>query len=339
MTHIRSIVSFRGALLTLACVPAIFAGSACGQPITADYPQPTLDRWNYPFNPNPGTRTAASIFGAIGVPGFDDRDGQFLVGYDTAPAIPSGRGASSYRIVSATLTARISDGDRFIYDPSFDSLQSYITPSDPENGDTDAGRPIELYAVGYRNGWTAQTYQENSPFGGVPLVQPAEGARNVFPAAYQNGVAVDGSRNVRVGFEMSPIAIGQSSLTAGDVVPSDTDFTFNVDVTSPTTIAYFQAALDGGRLNLMLSSLHLVEMGVASSPIFYTKENAFGVPAQLQLVVELVNSADWNEDGVVNSQDLFDFLTDFFAGDADFDGSGFTNSQDFFDFLSAFFGS
>ncbi len=50
-------------------------------------------------------------------------------------------------------------------------------------------------------------------------------------------------------------------------------------------------------------------------------------------------AADFNHDGLVNSQDFFDFLSAFFANApaADFNHSGVVNSQDFFDFLTAFF--
>lgn len=47
--------------------------------------------------------------------------------------------------------------------------------------------------------------------------------------------------------------------------------------------------------------------------------------------------ADFNNNNIVNSQDLFAFLSAFFAGGVDFNGDGFSNSQDFFDFLAVFF--
>jgi len=47
--------------------------------------------------------------------------------------------------------------------------------------------------------------------------------------------------------------------------------------------------------------------------------------------------ADRNLDGIVNSNDFFDFLGGFFAGTADINEDGATDSQDFFDFLGAFF--
>lgn len=46
---------------------------------------------------------------------------------------------------------------------------------------------------------------------------------------------------------------------------------------------------------------------------------------------------DYNMDGVLNSQDFFNFLQAFFGIGADFNHDGVTNSQDFFDFLGAFF--
>jgi hypothetical protein len=50
-------------------------------------------------------------------------------------------------------------------------------------------------------------------------------------------------------------------------------------------------------------------------------------------------SVDYNCDGVLNSQDFFDFLVHFLNNEmqADFNRNGVLNSQDYFDFLTAFF--
>jgi hypothetical protein len=63
----------------------------------------------------------------------------------------------------------------------------------------------------------------------------------------------------------------------------------------------------------------------------------------LQLLLGPPCRADFNNDGILDSQDFFDFLTCFLAPGAcppeaaDFNADGFVNTQDFFDFLAAFF--
>lgn len=48
--------------------------------------------------------------------------------------------------------------------------------------------------------------------------------------------------------------------------------------------------------------------------------------------------ADWNVNGVVDSQDLFNFFVAFFEGEADFNLDGHTSIVDLFDYLEYFLG-
>ncbi len=47
--------------------------------------------------------------------------------------------------------------------------------------------------------------------------------------------------------------------------------------------------------------------------------------------------ADWNRSQTVSVQDIFDYLTDWFAGQADANNDGLTSVQDLFDLLTAYF--
>jgi hypothetical protein len=335
-------------VLTLAAAAAC-TFSALAEPIDVHFATPARDRWNYGFGGSGSwTRPTASTFGAIGLAGFDDRDGQFFLGFDTNAQVTPGLDPARYHLTSVTLTATIAlDGDQlFEYDPSFDALSTYLDPAAGGTPDQDAGRPVELFAVGYRNGFDAGTYVAPAPYGGAPVVPPIEGSRNAYPSALAaDGTATtDVSRNVRLGFEVTPLAVGTTTaVKPGSLVPAGATFTFTLDLEQPGAEAYLRQALAGGRLNLMIATLHHVEQGVAICPIFSTMEDATGVAPTLDIVVSVAASVDWNNDGVVNSTDVSDFINDWFTDQAngtvvtDFNHDGVSNSTDVSDFINAWF--
>jgi hypothetical protein len=337
---IAGVVGFCGAL-------PVAAG-----PVQVNSPQPTLDRWMYPFNSTPGIRIEASTFASPNLSGFDDRDAQFLIGFDTATAATPGLGAQNYVIHSVRIRATISQGDRFAYDPTFDSVRSSYDPSDPLfEADADSGKPIEIFGCGYRNGFGAVTtpttteFCETCVFGGQPVVPPAEGARNVFPAIFDNtGVATDVSRHVRQHFEAAPMAIGKTgAVQPAQLVPANTELIFDISLCDPATRTYFQRGLNEGRLNLLITSLHAVTgPGSTQYPVFYTKENplsqAFGYAAKLELVVNQGLWSDLDNDGVRSVNDFVRFINLYAAADgaADVDQNCQFNVNDFVGFLNLY---
>lgn len=169
-------------------------------------------------------------------------------------------------------------------------------------------------------------------------------------------------------------AIGSGALTVNFFVPGAPDAASvtgfgavfsDVDLPTSTRIDYRDR--NGG----LLDSVYL-PIGAATDESFSFLGELFGAPYRVASVtiqsgtaalgagvvenipggVDLVSmddflygepvlqgncAADYDGDGVINTNDFFAFLNNFFANDADFNHDGATNSQDFYDFLTAFF--
>ncbi len=296
--------------------------------------QPSLDRWMYPFNASPGTRPVAALFAAFGDDsGMDTRHAQFLLGFDTFSQVATNLGSSHYLISRARVRATISRDQIFKYDASQDALQTYFPTDSPSYApDLDAGRPIELFGVGYRNGFSESSFLEASPFG--PIVP---GERNCYAMSYNtDGVPVDVSNNVGKtnqmfpNFEVHPFSIGQTeSVAPGEWVPAGSEFSFDLNLSDPLVLQYLQQALNSGRLRLMLSSLQASERGAEPAyPEFFTRDSLFGNPPTLELEGTSVSAVDSDADGLPDDWEQFYFGNLLHRGDEDTDGDGVTNANE-----------
>ena len=300
--------------------------SASSGAVTAVVNPVQFDRWMYPFNSSPGLRQTAPTFGAVGVAGFDNKDGQLLVAGNTVAAgIPSGLGAANYDVVSVRVTATHSTGV-FVYDPTYDAWQTYLPVGTPGRvADADAGRPMELYGIGLRNGYTALSLGPISP--GIPFFEEYEafgpslnaGVRNAFPLDYAvPDPAGDVSNNVihptlASGFNPTPWALGVSTsgLAPGAAVPQGVpgvsaggSFRFQVDLTDPAQLAYVRAGLHAGVVGFAVVSMHETgQMTGGTNPNFYTADATATDPAAIPPKIEIVVNLPVCGDGIDNDAD------------------------------------
>lgn len=308
-------------LLATALIAASTTSPASAQVVLGSYGQPTLDRWMYPFNSTPGSEPLGKTFGAILISGFDDRDGQFLLGFDTSGIVTPGLALDAYHVQNLTLRATVGVGDHVRYDPTWDSVTSLYADGDPtQTPDSDPGKPIEIFGVGYRNNFTSLTFNEFSAFSQVGGF-PQEGTRNCFAAEIdaEGSVVRDISRQVRQRFEAFPMAIGvTNSVQPGAIIPATTELTFRVDLCSPGARRYIQRGFQQGKLMFMVTSLAPAQGGPGGGTgeviyaEFYTKENAIAVALQAQpkldFAVNIGRLADVNGDGGVTIDDLLQYL-------------------------------
>lgn len=258
-----------------------------------------LDRWMYPFNATPGVRPSASVFAAFGEDsGADTRDAQFLLGWNTGGLVPSSKGALNYIIRNATVSLTVNRDLVWAYDGTIDDWRTYLTEADDRHSsDLDAGRPVELFGAGFRGGFTAATFPEDGPFGGDGN---GAGVRNVYAAGFdETGALIDVSNNVGKreadAFAVVPFAVGAApGLANGDLVPTGTVLSFDINTADALISSYFSSALNDGRLRLIASSLVAGSFTGPNYAQFYTKENTLARPEdmpRISLDVQIAKNA------------------------------------------------
>lgn len=348
-----SVFGFAG-VLAVGCL-------ASAQDISLSQSRPALDRWAYNFASTfpLGSETAFSTFSIANDARFDDRDAEILLGFNTSTGltpIPAGQPVQNYRIISSSVTMRVERDLAFIYDPTPDTLTSYLPSSDPDaTADADDGRPIEVFLAGYRNGFSATgattppRYDEDSAYGSLPpFTTNNRGSRNVFPAQYDatTGAIVNLENCLDDRIVSRPLAVGTANLAAGASVPRLTDFTFAITLTNPDARRYLSESLAAGRLNLLVSSLLATTQGNPSIPRFFSKEavdqSLPGAAAPtLAVRVCIGPPGDWDCSGTRAPVDIFAFLNSYFAGDlgTDVNYDGVRSPADIFAFLNTYFGA
>lgn len=312
--------------------------------------KPSLERWMYPFNFDPASRPISPTFASFD-PRFDTRDAQFLIGWDTAEWIPTNRPAGRYLLRSARLVLTVARTETFIYDGTFDSYRTFATNSPVYLPDADAGRPIELYGAGYRNGFTAATFPQGGYYGPLNAFTSTNisiATRSVYAAQFDaDGQLIDVSNNVgqynagwtNAPFEAEPWAIGVCpTATPGELVADDSKFTFDVNVADRRILGYFQDALREGYLRLVVSSLSPAAQitpggtgqgGLGSYPQWATRDNLLYDAPRLELDGVLVSDTDTDGDGLPDDWENFYFggLTKGPTDDPDADG--YANGEEF----------
>lgn len=268
---------------------AVLSVSASAESISSPV---SFDRWMYPFNATPGGRVSGSTFGAVMNPVFDDHDAQILLGFDTSAA-PIGLPADAYQIHSAVVTLTTASDNAFEFDSTYDSFSTYLDSTT----DPDTGRPIELYGVGYRNGYTSGSISD--PAAGPPVFgetdsfsipgPPASEARFAFASDYKDGVPRDISNSVRNSIELSPWGIGHiDSVATGELVPINTDVQFRIDLSNPDAVSYLRNGLSSGEIMFSVVSMHSSTQGsVVGIPSFYLGDaNGMSVGSTAQMDID-----------------------------------------------------
>ena len=328
----------------------LLAAPLCGQSFDVTMPT-TADRWMYPFNATPGNRPAGSTFGYTPFPdetSFDNRDGQVIVAFDTSETIPTGQGAASYDVSSFVLEITLAGNASGPIDLTVDDWRTYL-PEEAKDTlpDSDPGRPIELFAAGFRNGYDRLSWSEGDSFTDTDLF--GQNSRNVFSAEIlPDGSLRDASSNFTQDFTASPLAVASfPGYEAGETPVEGEVATFELDTSDPLVRGWLGESLDEGRLVFAVTSLIGASQGDSVLTQFYLRENPLvevGVreSSVITFSVDIIDVCeipeDLNGDCIVDGADLGIFLSRWNTADesADYNEDGIVNGGDLGRLLAAF---
>lgn len=328
----------RRILFVLCIIGCGLGQSLQAQPFTVNNTSPALELYMYDNAFSTGSQRIP-IWGVFGDSfGEDTRMSQEIVGWQMASLIPTNQTPAHYLIKRCRVTLTVNDNDTFLFDPTHDAYQTYLDTNDPAyQPDTDTGRPVEMFGVGYRNGYDAISFSQAPAFG-----DGAPGGRNAYAAGWgTNGVFVDVSNNVGKTnsdfpvFEAWPFAVGQvTNVAPGQPVPSASKMFFELDVTDPAVITYLQNSLDIGILNFAVSALHPVFSmgGPFTYPTFTTHFNTLApTPTRLELEVTVIRDVDTDGDGLPDDWETFYFGNLDQGANDDPDSDGVNNLNEYRD--------
>ena len=343
----------------LALILAAAGSSAVAA--TATWTAPHLDTWVYSNAFGAGSRAVAPTFtGGLQVTSqppqqfvpqtaaSPSRVGMTLAAFDTTapPAVgtpvAAGLAPARYQInsVALTLTMESGAGGTLHYDSTPDARSEIL--ADVISGDYDAGRPIELYGVGFRLGYngfalagasgSTKFAEATFPYGSggsgyrvYPIVgnaaQPGQyrDVSNNITGGFSATPPITDPNNVTAPFDATPWAVGTiASLNDGDAIPDSTiqaptTFIFNLNLLEAGVVPYLQQSLATGALGFFFSTLHSTgEQGAGGAyPNWFMKESLGGVfngvPATLAVDYTIVPeglSGDFDRDDDVDGADF-----------------------------------
>lgn len=342
----------------LALFAQLWMGSAIAAATSAYWDTPQIDRWFHQGEATQGFKESLSTFTSFGVGGTDSsgplqaRSGVFALAFDTTlPGIEIPQvAASRYQIDSIRFTTQlINSGAEVVYDPTRDYIDQIA------GGTDDAGRPMELYGVGFANGYTkfgfgpndaaGPEFEEASPatssgsftYNVYPLGERPDGTLgNVFNSPGGEGIFDSENELIELttpAWDPIPWAIGRvAGATAGEVLAGTPTFEFEVDLEVAGVLEYFQQALSEGQIGVLISSLHRASGGHTGNdgdfPAFYSKDHlavgTLGLRDAASLTIEysiLPLAGDYDGNGFVDQSDYDAWKAGFGSSVEAFDGA------------------